>query len=210
MATCEAPARDAVLADLRAADETIRSAVGTKRNAQQDGHWDKWTQFCTSLGKNPYLEGEDISVQLHLLTSFGIRLRKGDFAAVPLTRGSRTVEDYLRTIASEIASMGSQNPRLDITGRVVPRIALLQRAWSKQDPSPTRVKPIPIQLLRHMVERANYNDPMQAAIADAAIIGFFYMLRPGEHTKERSNDHPFRLQDVSFACHDNPTVNAVC
>ena len=87
-------------------------------------------------------------------------------------------------------------------------VAQLQSAWGKEDPPPKRVKPIPIQLVRHVVQRSNYNDPHQAAVADAIIIGFFYMLQPGEHTLERANDHPFRLQDASFACHNNPSFNA--
>src|SRR5210317_326458 len=34
------------------------------------------------------------------------------------------------------------------------------------------------------------------------------MLRPGEHTLDRSNNHPFRFQDVSFAIDELPAVNA--
>jgi hypothetical protein len=46
------------------------------------------------------------------------------------------------------------------------------------------------------------------AVADLLIIGFFFLLRPGEHTYAKDNNHPFRLQDVSF---DTPaaTLNAV-
>ena len=92
---------------------------------------------------------------------------------------------------------------------MVPGIAQLQAAWIKEDPPPSRVKPIPIQLVRHAVSLLDLHDPLQAAIADALVIGFFYMLRPGEHTMDTSNHHPFRLQDASFADHNTPAVNAV-
>lgn len=36
------------------------------------------------------------------------------------------------------------------------------------------------------------------AVLDLIIIGFFFLLRPGEHTYDKENDHPFRLMDVSF------------
>jgi hypothetical protein len=34
------------------------------------------------------------------------------------------------------------------------------------------------------------------------------MLQSGEHTLEQADDLPFRLQDASFACHNNPSLNA--
>jgi len=36
------------------------------------------------------------------------------------------------------------------------------------------------------------------AVADLMIIGLFYLLRPGEHTYDKENNHPFRHRDVSF------------
>ena len=42
---------------------------------------------------------------------------------------------------------------------------------------------------------------------DLTIIGFFFLLRPGEHCYDKENNHPFRLQDVSFQS-VNGTTNA--
>ncbi len=33
---------------------------------------------------------------------------------------------------------------------------------------------------------------------DLIIITFFFLLRPGEHSYDKKENHPFRLQDVSF------------
>jgi hypothetical protein len=33
---------------------------------------------------------------------------------------------------------------------------------------------------------------------DQIIIAFFFLLRPGEHSYDKKENHPFRLQDVSF------------
>ena len=60
-----------------------------------------------------------------------------------------------------------------------------------------RVKPIPIQVIRHLLVTA-YTRPVQhdmAAIADMACIGFFYLMRPGEHTKSSTN-RPFFVENV--------------
>ena len=72
-----------------------------------------------------------------------------------------------------------------------------KRAHAKEDPPPYKVKPIPIQLIQHTVQRLQ-TDEFSKAIADLIIIGFFYLLRPDEHVYSSDNNHPFRLQDVSF------------
>ena len=45
-------------------------------------------------------------------------------------------------------------------------------------------------------------------MADLIIIGFFFLLRPGERAYTKENNHPFRLQDVSFDT-SSGTNNAV-
>jgi len=58
------------------------------------------------------------------------------------------VEDYLRTVGSEISIVVDEgDPRFGNDG-LHPRIDKLQRAYKKEDPPPDRVKPIPIQLVR--------------------------------------------------------------
>lgn len=105
--------------------------------------------------------------------------------------------------------MGAQNPRLDLAGNVLHSIKELQSAWTLEDPPPDRVKPIPLQLIRHVVERLDLTDPFQAAKADALIIGFFYMLRPGEHTFDTNNHHPFRFCNASFSKDGNAATNGI-
>ena len=45
------------------------------------------------------------------------------------------------------------------------------------------------------------------AVADLIIVGFFYLLRPGEHCYNKENDTPFRLQDVSFTIPNHAPTN---
>ena len=72
----------------------------------------------------------------------------------------------------------------------------LAKGYTKEDPPPEKVKPIPLQLLKHVCT-ALYN-PLAKAIANMLIIGFYFLLRPGEYTYSAQNNHPFRLQDVTF------------
>ena len=94
--------------------------------------------------------------------------------------------------------MGSSNPRLDLAGNVVPPLQQMQRAWRTGDPPPVRVKPVPLALARHAVNSQDPSNPVQSAIRDLLIIGYFFLLRPGEHAYSGRAGHPFRLCDTSF------------
>jgi hypothetical protein len=97
--------------------------------------------------------------------------------------------------------LGTRDLRLDkSTGQLDFRLTRQLRAYEKQDPSPTRVKPTPIQLIKTVVNKA-YNSAqpseMEQAVADMICIAFFFLLRPGEYTYSKDNT-PFCLQDVSL------------
>lgn len=72
-------------------------------------------------------------------------------------------------------------------------------AYSKQDPPPNRVKPIPIQVIRRIMFIARHSDdPAIAMEADMIALAFFFLLRPGEYTATKSESTPFELKDVQL------------
>ena len=86
------------------------------------------------------------------------------------------------------------------TGKLDGRLQLQFRCYSWQDPPPSRVKPIPVQVLRRLAcVAAASRDPELQAVAYMIIIAFFFLLRPGEYTGTKSDRSPFRLSDVSFS-----------
>ena len=96
--------------------------------------------------------------------------------------------------------LGAKDPRMTPTGNLDGRLQLQFRCYSRQDPPPSRVKPIPVQVLRRLAcIAAASNDPELQAIADMIIITFFFLLRPGEYTGTKSDSLPFRLSDVTFS-----------
>ena len=73
------------------------------------------------------------------------------------------------------------------------------KAYSKKDPPPNRVKPVPITVLRRIFAVAsNTNDPTTIAIADMIGLAFFFLLRPGEYTDSSSDTSPFWFSDVQM------------
>ena len=73
------------------------------------------------------------------------------------------------------------------------------KAYSKKDPLPKRVKPVPIMVIRRIFAIANNtNDPFTQAIADMIGLAFFFLLRPSEYTDSPSDTSPFWFSDVQM------------
>ena len=195
---CTPETRNAFRADLGIAEAEAGASVVPRRSRAQDGHWKVWEDFIADFdGVDVYLTKLNQHLKLHFLQVFATRLRRGLITPSGKPIRSRQVEDYLRTVGAEIADVDHQDPRLTPSGRLHNKISKLQRSYKKDDPPPHRVKPIPIPLLRHMAEN-NQHNVHSRAVADCGIIGLYYLLRPGEYTYAKDNDHPFRLEDVSF------------
>jgi hypothetical protein len=182
--------------DLSLAMQAFRAGVVPSRSQQRDANWIRWTSYCHSIGVDPVLFPTSDSV--HVLQVFAQRYRSGHLSASHQPVRARTVEAALRAVGQTLASMGVPNPRLDSHGK--PHYILQQqlKGYSRLDPPASRVKPIPFTLVHHLNTMAS--SPLEQAVADVAIIGFFFLLRPGEHTKSSpsADSAPFCLQDVTF------------
>ena len=111
---------------------------------------------------------------------------------------SSTVADALRSVGQTMASMGAKDLRKDATGALDFRLSRMFRAFSRQDPPPHRVKPIPVGVITYIATHSHRADPKTQAVADMIIIAFFFLLRPGEYTGATNDDTPFRIQDVQL------------
>ena len=127
-----------------------------------------------------------------ILNTFSRDYQTGNIA--PDSRGvrSRTVEDAVRSIGQVIAMVGAKDPRMISTGKIDGRLQIQFRCYSRQDPPPSRVKPIPVQVLRQIAcVAAASRDPELQAVSDMIITSFFFLLRPGEYTGTKSDSSPF-------------------
>ena len=91
------------------------------------------------------------------------------------------------------------DPRLGPDLKQDHRLTRMWRCYSKADPPPDRVKPVPIQVLRHIMTIALAADNEEIlAVADMITLAFFFLLRPGEYTDSPSDTKPFHLEDVQI------------
>jgi hypothetical protein len=80
-----------------------------------------------------------------------------------------------------LAALGQHDPRLTKTRAQDLQLTRQLTAYSKDDPPPSRNKPVPISVLRQAVDYRILADSWKAkAIADMLLLGFF-MLRLGEY-----------------------------
>jgi hypothetical protein len=84
----------------------------------------------------------------------------------------------------------------------------LLRAFARTDPAPNRVWPINSTILETLVDMprpTKFSLYQWEALKDMAVLGFFYLLRPGEYaaSNSRAKDHdtlgkPFKLKHTAF------------
>jgi hypothetical protein len=191
--------RDDFLSDFCAVQETIRAGVVPSRATKAANTWKLWLAFCREHNINPwFLSNFD---PLPFLQVFGQRYRQGRFSPCNQPVRAGTVADSIRMMGQTYRQLGTRDFRLDkFTGQFDFRLQRQLKAFEKNDPTPTRVKPVPLQLLQHIVTTAHkstHTSDANKAIADKACLAFFHLLRPGEYTYQKNNA-PFRLQDVSL------------
>ena len=99
--------------------------------------------------------------------------------------------------------MGSKDPRLDSHGSIDLRLQHQLRHYAKTDPPPRRVQPIPIAVLKHLIQLVT-RDPLatesRKAIMDLIILAFYFLMHPGEYCTSSGEDssHPFHLDELEL------------
>ena len=199
MAPLDPTTADHFLSHLGAAQTAVQAGVVPSRSTAADAHWLLWHTFCTSLAVDPLLS--NIQVPTPFLQVFAHGYRTGEITPSGNQVRSRTVEDVLRSIGQTFLGLGQSDPRLTSQSRMDFRLQRQLASYTKADPPPNRVKPIPISVIRHILALASANadvSPDTIATADMIALALFFLLRPGEYTGTRSDTTPFRMCDVCF------------
>jgi hypothetical protein len=118
------------------------------------------------------------------------------------TCGARTVGDALRAVGQTLAGLGHADPRLQPSGKLEFQLRRQLVAYNCQDPPPTRVKPIPIDILQQTFTLARLTQhPMSDTIVDMLTLGFYFLLRPSKYVDTSNPEFsPFRLCTTCCAC----------
>lgn len=182
--------------DLCTIKQIAATAITASRTGSQDTTWDIWCTFCQDLHIDPFLTQLDDPIPL--LQIFAHKYRDGSVAPSGVAVRSRTVEGALRAVGKTFTALGSPDPRLQPSGKLDFRLSRQLTAYKKQDPPPTRVKPIPFPLIAQTAAlHYTAGTPHSLAVADMLMLGFFFLLWPGEYAHTTNPDAaPFRLRDT--------------
>ena len=117
------------------------------------------------------------------------------------------METVLCANGQTIALLGPNhhNPCLQPNGKLIFALKRQFQSYKKEVPLPTCLKPLPVQLIKLVVQACHAsNTAKDTCIADMIIIAFFFLCCLGEHTVTFDNE-PFKLSNVQFY-KDNTTV----
>jgi hypothetical protein len=196
MATLPALVRDVLLRDASLVDAAMRAGLSHGRHTSAATYWDIFVAFRQQFGLAPYFrQAEDPVPWLQI---FAQRVRDGRLAPRGRSVRSSTVADALLFVAQAHTMLGKADPRLLSQGGVMdPRLTRQLRGYAKKDPPPTRVKPIPLPILRLAQTLAMVDNTEESlAASDMMWLGFFFLFRPGEYTMPAEDSLPFHIDDV--------------
>ena len=202
METCPRHARVHFQSDLSVVAQSFALGVCHSRRDATAHIFAIWQQFCQDHNLDPTLV--QYSDPVPLLQVFGHRYRSGNLAPSQTQVRGRTVGDAIRAVGQTLAGLGYRDPRLTSNGKLDVRLSRQLSSYIKHDTPPSRVKPIPITVLQQAAAVASLSQhPSQQAIADMIIIGFYFLLRPGEYAATPNPDAaPFKLSNVRLFRHE--------
>jgi hypothetical protein len=200
--TCPNHARDTIAAELHIVKSITADGITGQRQNANGTTWEIWHDFCHALHFDPYLQHVDDPIPL--LHIFAHRYRVGEIAPSGAQVHSRTVEGALRAVGQTFAALGSDDPRLQPSGKLDLQLSRQLSAYKKRDPPPTRVTPIPFPVNSQTLDLCYLAQTNEAsAIADMLLLGFFFLLCPGEYAYTDNEDaSPFRFCDIHIMIND--------
>ena len=189
---------------MRSAIQISRPAITAKTAKQKQSHFAHWTAFCESEGRDAGLrtipKQED---RLCWLLTYGLRYRQTGRTNNSVR--SKTVADALVAISQGISDLGYADPRYkEKTTEFHSLYTDFLKNLADEDSPTTRAYPANTTIIRKLIENTDLqhhrDGPLNCLAVDLIIIGFFWLLRPGEYLKGASDGRttPFKIQDIVF------------
>jgi hypothetical protein len=185
-------------------DAALRSGLSLGRQTAATTYWNIWSNFRLQHNLEPYItQGSDA---IYWLQIFAVRVRNGWLSASNNPVQADTVADALTHVGMAHTMVNQQDPCL-VPGSTAlhPRLTRILNGFRKEDSAPSRVLPIPVQVLQRAAAIALLqNTALSLGAADLIWLAFFFLLHPGEYTITGQSPHPFTLANVRLWHHDTP------
>ena len=139
----------------------------------------KRDRFCRWLQIPPDLHG--IKDPVPLLQIFSHKVRTGVLAVNNKVIQKISVEQYICSVGQIFAAVGDPDPQFNRVGSIHFRLDRQLAAYKREDPPPTRFRPLTTSILHTLNASTQGGTDCQKAISDLTWIAFFFLLRPGEY-----------------------------
>jgi hypothetical protein len=176
--------------DVIAAGRAIDAGVVEATTRTREKYWRHWCRYTSSIEVDPLLRSTDPLIRDVVITAFAARVRTGHYG-----RGSQIrfqgVTDALSAISKTIELAGYKSPVYRAPNVYNLQIQRCIEGYKREDPPAVPQLALPVSVPTHMATVAyepsqQDSNTHQQAIADLAIMAFYYLLRVGEYTAPRT------------------------
>jgi len=141
-----------------------------------------WSCYSKSVGVDPLLEHTDPLIRDVVITAFAARVRTGYYGRGDEIRVSGVTE-AISAISKTIELAGYKSPVYRSPNVYNLSIQRLVEGYRREDPPSVPQLAVPVSVPENMADIAYRTEcPLLQAIADLAVIAFYYLLRVGEYT----------------------------
>ena len=133
-------------AEFHAAQKALLREFSATVYKKDSTAWRQWRKFCKWMGIPADLQG--IRDNIPFLKIFSERVIAGLLGASRIPIKKRSVEQYLCYIEQIFAAVGDSKPWHNKLGQLEFRTGQQLSTYAKQDPPPTRVRPISVSVLQ--------------------------------------------------------------
>jgi hypothetical protein len=176
-------ARDVILAG-----KAIDSGVVAATTRTREKYWDCWCRYTARIEIDPILQTTDPLIRDLAITAYAARVRKGYYGHGHTIK-VQGVTDALSAISKTLELAGYTSPLYRAPNTYTLPIQRCVEGFRREDPPAVPQLALPIAVPRQMATAAydpnNIPCARTQAIADLALIAFYYLLRVGEYTKPR-------------------------
>mmetsp|Transcript_36829 Transcript_36829/g.82805 ORF Transcript_36829/g.82805 Transcript_36829/m.82805 type:complete len:416 (-) Transcript_36829:347-1594(-) len=192
--------------DFNIADEGFRNGRVASTTQTKEKYRREWFAYCKTLGVDPHLEAATTRFQTRarVLSGFAARTRRGAFGrGRQIAAGS--VASAITAVGQAISLDTGVNPtKNEGSKELIYPLQVMMSGFKKEDPATVKKLPIEVDVPEYLASLGRHagSSERDQAIGDLSLIGFYYLLRSAEYTKNRSRDEKqtveFRVIDVTF------------
>ena len=149
MATVHHAARDKFRTSFCLAKEATTSGVVPATATKTEAGWLIWLAKCTEWEINP-IQDPSTTHTANYLAAFFHKVRTGKISLRRKPCQLGNMETALCAIGQTIALLGPNHhdPRLQLKGKLIFALKCQFQSYEKEDPPPTSVEPLPVELIK--------------------------------------------------------------